>query len=242
MNIHILSTPDEVISQIAEDIVTLANDTITSRGRFNIALSGGNSPRKLYETLASSPLSDEFPWENTYFFFGDERYVPSDDPDNNAKMAREAMLTKMSVPADHIFAINTAHSPNEAANDYSHRILEHFKLDEPAFDLILLGLGDDAHTASLFPHTRVLAETDALVKEVKMLQDHSWRISFTRPLINKARKIFFMTFGEKKAEAVWQVLEGDQYEFQYPAQFVRPVSGEVSWYVDEAAAGLLRNR
>ena len=239
MNIHILETPDEVISQIAEEIVTLANASVEERGRFNMALSGGNSPKKLYELLAAEPLVSEFPWENTYFFFGDERYVPSDDPDNNARMAREAMLDKVSVPKDHIYAVNTAHSPNEAANDYAHRLLEHFKLEEPVFDLILLGLGDDAHTASLFPHTRVLAETDALIKEVKMLHDHSWRITFTRPLINKARNVFFMTFGEKKADAV---IEGEKYEFQYPAQFVRPTKGEVSWYIDEAAASHLRSR
>lgn len=242
MNIHILESPDKVIEQIATDIVALANEKAGENGRFNWVLSGGSSPKKLYEILASDDFSEDFPWDKTYFFFGDERYVPSDDPDNNARMAREAMLNKLEVPADHIFAVNTAHSPNEAANDYAHRILEHFHLHEPVFDLILLGLGDDAHTASLFPHTRVLAETDALIKEVKMLKDHSWRITFTRPLINKAYQVFFLVYGEKKAQAVYQVLEGERYEFQFPAQFIKPVQGDVSWYIDEAAGAMLRRR
>ncbi len=242
MNIHILESPDEVISQIAEDIVSLANATVEKNGRFTMALSGGSSPKRLYELLASEPLASEFPWEKSYFFFGDERYVPSDDPDNNAHMAHQAMLDKVPVPSENIFAVNTAYSPAEAANDYAHRVLEHFNIQEPVFDLILLGLGDDAHTASLFPHTKVLAETDALVKEVKMLHEHSWRITFTRPLINKASTIFFMTFGKKKALAVRSVLEGERYEFQYPAQFINPPKGSVSWFIDTEAASLLRNR
>ncbi len=242
MDVHILQSPEEVIEQIAEDIVNLANECVEDHGRFTIALSGGSSPKKLYELLASEQHADNFPWENTFFFFGDERYVPSDSPDYNAGMAREAMLNKVNVPKENIFAVNTAFSPNEAANDYAHRILEHYQIDEPVFDLILLGLGDDAHTASLFPHTRVLAETDALVKEVKMLSDNSWRISFTRTLINKASNVYFMTFGEKKSEAVYHVLEGPRYEFQYPAQFIRPTNGKVCWYIDTAAATLLRNR
>lgn len=242
MNIHILESPDEVINQIAEEILSLANASIEDHGSFTIALSGGSSPKRLYELLASEPFVNEFPWEKSYFFFGDERYVPSDDPDNNARMAREAMLDKVPVPAHNIFAVNTAYSPAEAANDYAHRILEHFTIQEPVFDLILLGLGDDSHTASLFPHTKVLAETDALVKEVKMLHEHSWRITFTRPLINKASSVYFMAFGKKKAHAVYSVLEGERYEFQYPAQFVNPVKGSVSWFMDREAASLLRNQ
>jgi 6-phosphogluconolactonase len=239
MNIYKKDSTDELISQMASDIVHLAKKKVADNGKFTIALSGGSSPKKLFEVLSAEPLSSEFPWQSTWFFFGDERYVPADDDANNAKMARETMLNKASVPDDHILAVNTSLSPAEAAKSYESIIRSHFDQKDPIFDLILLGLGDDAHTASLFPHTKVLAETEALVKEVKMLHDNSWRITMTRPLINHAENIFFLTFGINKAKAVHQVIEGDVYEFQYPAQFIQPVNGSVTWYLDTAASSRL---
>lgn len=241
MQVNILQTPDEVIQKLAEDIVELARAAVSENRLFTMALSGGSSPKKLYQLLASEPLASKFPWSDTLFFFGDERYVPQDDPANNAKMAREAMLTAASVPENHILAVNTSVSPAEAAKQYEEQIKGHFT--EPVFDLILLGLGDDSHTASLFPHTKVLAETEALVKEVKMLHDNSWRITMTRTLINHARHIFFLTYGKNKAIAVHNVLEGERYEFQFPAQFIDPTAGELRWYIDvEAASRLERTR
>lgn len=239
MELNIFSTPEEVTRNLAKRITAIANEAVDNDGSFSIALSGGNSPKQLYELLASPPLAEEFPWEDTFFFFGDERYVPADHPDNNALMARQAMLQKRNVDEHNILAIDTRLSPADAARDYEKQIREHFGTDAPKLDLILLGLGDDAHTASLFPHTKVLDENQALVKEVHLLDKDVWRITMTRKLINDAHKIIFFTFGSKKAEAVKQVLEGEEYAYKYPSQLIRPVDGQLSWFMDEAAASLL---
>jgi 6-phosphogluconolactonase len=238
MEMHIGNSPAEVIENIANDICNLANESVKHHGRFTWALSGGSSPRALFHLLVTD-YADEFPWDNTLFYFGDERFVPHDHPDSNYLMAKNAMLDPMNVNPAHVFPMDTSSSPEAGATAYQTTLQESFNENYPMFDLILLGLGDDAHTASLFPGTDVLDNDTDLVSAVYVAQKGVHRITLTKKLINNARNTAFLTYGENKANAVRQVInnEGDYHEF--PAQLIKPVNGTLSWYIDEAAASQL---
>ncbi len=241
MELHISKTNDEVISSIANFITTLAKDCVSKEGRFTWALSGGSSPKRLFEMLSAQDKASLFPWNDTFFFFGDERYVPLDDDDSNYRMAKLAMLDKMNIPADHVFPVNTSLSPEGAASHYENDIVQFFGNENPVFDLIMLGLGDDAHTASLFPFTTVLTNDSDLVSDVFLPDKKIYRITFTKKLINNAGTVAFLTFGANKAEAVWHVLEDNENTDNYPAQLIRPHSGNLYWFMDDEAAGMLKN-
>lgn len=237
--LQISRTTKEVLTAAAEYFVELSKEAISKQGRFTVALSGGSSPKGLFELLASE-YQTKVEWTKTYFFFGDERYVPSDHPESNALMAKKALFEPLNIDARQVFAVNTALEPTAAAEAYKKTIESHFAPGSPIFDLVLLGLGDDAHTASLFPYTNVINVKEAGVKEVFVEDKKVYRITFTAPLINMASHIAFLVFGGSKAPAVQQVLEGDKDYNQYPAQVVSPVNGDVRWFVDEAAASLLK--
>ncbi|HYV53514.1 MAG TPA: 6-phosphogluconolactonase [Chitinophagaceae bacterium] len=209
-------------------------------GEFNIALSGGSSPKKLYETLALPDYKNRVAWSKVNFFFGDERYVPAHDPQSNGNMVRAALFDPLHIEESTIFFVDTSLSPAEAARDYAARIANHFKGKESIFDLILLGLGNNSHTASLFPHTAVLHDQSASVKSVFVKDQNVYRITMTAPLINKARHIAFMVYGRSKAEAVHHVLDDAFDPEQYPAQLIKPENGNLHWYLDEEAASLLK--
>jgi 6-phosphogluconolactonase len=206
-------------------------------------LSGGNSPKKLYELLTTSEYGRQIDWDKIYFFFGDERYVPFTDPGNNGNMAKKALFEPLMIPDANIFYINTAAPPEESAKKYSQRILSYFKNDPVRFDLVLLGLGDNSHTASLFPHTPVLKEKKALVSAVYIKELSSYRITMTAGLINEAHAIAFLVYGEAKAMAVHNVLEGEKDFETYPAQLIIPEEGVMLWFLDESAAkGLIEEK
>lgn len=240
MAIHIFKTVDALIIKLAEDIVASAQQAIASREEFNIVLSGGSSPEASYKILASPTYTNQVDWNKINFFFGDERNAPAEDPQNNAHMVREALFHPRNISAARIFAVDTSLPPEQAAKDYTKRISEHFKGKEIVFDLILLGLGDDAHTASLFPHTTVLADTSVSIQSVFVEKHNTFRITMTAPMINQARDITFLVYGQGKAEAVHHVLEDEVNTEKYPAQLIQPVNGNLQWYVDEAAASQLR--
>lgn len=242
MNITISPVPDEAIHALAEHFVTLAHEAVAARGRFVVALSGGSSPKRLYELLASAAYHERVAWEQVYFFFGDERNVPHTSPDSNYLMAKKSLLDPLGIRPTQVFAVDTAEEPAEAAVQYALAIEEFFGEKKARFDLVLLGLGDNAHTASLFPHTPILQDKTVGVKEVWLPEQQVFRISFTAPLINQARHIAFLVFGTDKAVAVAQVLGTEQNIEQYPAQLIKPTSGEVHWYLDEAAAGELEQK
>ena len=242
MMVHIYKDTSELLSGLAAFFVKSAREAIESHGQFNVALSGGNSPKKLYELLASPAFRQQVAWDKVYFFFGDERYVPADDPENNARMAREAMFGPLHIPDAQIFQVDTTLPPEQAAAAYAQRLNAHFNGSPVQFDLILLGLGDDAHTASLFPGTPVLQEREAGVKAVFLESKQVYRITLTAPLINQAKAVAFLVYGAAKANAVQQVLEGERNIAKYPAQLVQPQQGDVHWFLDEAAASLLRNK
>lgn len=240
--VQIYKDIDELLTAVAGFFVEASRQAIADHGAFSVALSGGSSPKKLYEKLASAAYRDQVDWSKLYFFFGDERYVPADDPDSNALMAQKALFDPLDIPEAQIFRVNTSLSPQEAAADYFRSIKQHFNTEPIRFDLVLLGLGDDAHTASLFPGTPVLQEQAATVKSVFLKDKDVYRITITAPLINHACDVAFLVYGDSKAAAVQQVLEADKDMETYPAQLIHPVSGNVHWFLDESAAALLRNK
>lgn len=240
MSIHILKTIPQLIKSAALHFINVGNNAIASRGEFNVVLSGGNSPKKLYELLTSPEYKEQVNWEKVNFFFGDERYVPANDPENNAYMAKRTLLDPLNIPKSSIFPIDTSLSPQEAAKNYTSTITSQLSRQDLQFDLILLGLGENAHTASLFPYTRVLTDKSTSIQAVFLEDQKVYRITMTAPLINQARNIAFLVYGQQKAEAVHQVLEGEFDPEQYPAQLIDPEKGELHWFLDETAATLLK--
>ena len=242
MELHIYKTPDKVIEGLANYFIQTVKTAIKEKNECTVVLSGGNSPKKLYELLASTDHGNQIDWDKVYFFFGDERYVPFNDPGNNGNMVKKALFEPLMIPDANIFYINTAVPPEESAKKYSQRILSYFKNNPVRFDLILLGLGDNAHTASLFPHTPVLKEKKALVSAVYLKELSSYRITMTAALINEAHAIAFLVYGEAKAIAVHNVLEGEKDFETYPAQLIIPEEGVLHWFLDEDAAKNLIRR
>ena len=225
-----------VLSALADFIVVNAKQAIANNGRFNFALSGGSSPKQLYELLTSDLYRGKIEWKKVFFFFGDERYVPLDHKNSNYLMVENSLFEPLSISRDQIYEVNTALTPQDAARDYEQRLRDHFKSSDCRFDFILLGLGDNSHTASLFPYTPVLHEKEALVKEIFVGEVNMYRITFTAPLINAARVIVFLVYGESKAEAVHHILEDPINIEAYPAQLIQPSNGELLWFIDEGAA------
>src|SRR4051812_23437005 len=242
MEVHIYKTPDEVIKAVAEFFTDKVNDAITKNGRCTVSLSGGTSPRKLYEMLATPSYKNKIDWARLYFFFGDERYVPFDDPDNNGAMVKATLFDKLDIPGNNIYYIDTTLSPGQSAEKYERQIYSHFGDNPIVFDLVLLGLGDNAHTASLFPHTPVLKENKKLVSAVYVEELQAYRITMTAALINEAHTIAFLLFGAAKKDAVYQVLEGEKNIEQYPAQIIGPENGTLHCFLDEAAASRLQTQ
>jgi len=198
--------------------------------------------KKLYELLTSSEYSTKLDWSKVYFFFGDERYVPADSPDSNYLMAKTALFEPLNIDQNQIFPINTTLSPEDSATDYDQQIKAHFKNEKVVFDLILLGLGDNSHTASLFPHTPVLHETASTIKSVFLEDQQVFRITKTAKMINQAHHIAFLLYGAGKAEAVRHVLEDAKNTEEYPAQLIQSETGDINWFLDGAAASLLENK
>lgn len=238
--IKVFKDPSVVLASLADFIVLRSKAAVTKNGRFNIALSGGSSPKKLYELLASETYRHQIEWNRIFFFFGDERYVPLYHKESNYLMTERTLFEPLAILQDRIFAVNTVLPPAEAAQDYETRMITHFGGPVCRFDLILLGLGDNSHTASLFPYTKVLHEKKALVKEIFVDEVNMYRITFTAPLINAAHAVAFLVYGGTKAGAVRHILEDDLNIEAYPAQLVKPVDGELYWFMDEAAASEIK--
>lgn len=231
---------DDVLKALAEAICDASKEAIEARGKFNFVLSGGSSPRKLYELLASKAYKNEIEWDKTYFFFGDERFVPENDSQRNSLMAKQALFGPLKIAESHIFKVDTTVSPEASAQSYAEAIATHFEKIPVEFDFILLGLGDNAHTASLFPHTSVLEETEATIKSVFVKEVGMDRITMTAPLINQAKNIAFLVFGKDKAEAVYRVLDDKSgTSKEYPARLINLDKKKVQWYLDQAAVSYL---
>lgn len=238
--VEVLPTPDHLFRSAAEEFVRVGRAAIAARGRFTVALSGGSTPRSLYSLLAKNHAS--FSWNETFLFFGDERHVPPDHTDSNYRMVNEALLLKVVIPAGNVYRIQ-AELPDAAlaASDYERKLRAFFKLGSgefPHFDLILLGLGSDGHTASLFPDSDGLKEKSRLVISNWVEKFKAHRITFTFPVLNHTTDVMFIVSGENKAEKVSQILEGSNTP-PFPAQLVQP-EGRLVWMLDEAAAAGLK--
>lgn len=231
-NVEILPSQAALIDRSLQLVVDKINTSILARERCTIALSGGSTPKALYEALANQNL----PWSKIYVFWGDERYVPPDHPDSNQGMARRAWLDKVDIPAGNIYAMPTdAGDPMRDAQKYEGQICEFFQVSSgeiPTLDVVLLGMGDDGHTASLFPHTEALQVRDRSIAVGN--KDGQPRLTFTVPLINQARNVIFIVAGANKQAALAQVFAPQGDDMTYPSRLIEPV-GELWWLLDESA-------
>ncbi len=245
VEIRILTTPQELSEVAAEEVVRAAKEALAERGRFTIALSGGSTPKNLFNLLATN-ARNVLPWDCTFFFWGDERHVPPTDPDSNYRMAEETMLSKIPVNVGNVFRV-PAENPDASAvaEAYEQTLRKFFQLEPgqvPVFDLILLGMGLDGHTASLFPNTAGLQEKARLVIANWVDKLKASRITLTVPVLNAARCVAFMVSGIDKAAVLRTVLEENAPAEQYPSKLIRPERGKLLWLLDRAAASELTSK
>jgi len=236
-----LKTAAALFEAAAADFSARAAQAVQAKGRFTVALSGGSTPKALYSLLATKST---IPWDKVCFFWGDERYVPPDHPESNYRMANEALLSKVPVRPENVFRIHAEEKDAAAAAlQYEQALKDSFHLAPgqfPRFDLILLGTGPDGHTASLFPGTAALNESQRLVVANWVPKFNTHRITFTYPVLNAAACVIFLASGPDKAAILHQVLENSNADL--PAQKVQPTDGQLIWLLDQAAAGALSRR
>jgi 6-phosphogluconolactonase len=244
MQVAVFQDTDTLNQEAAQYIVRVAQQAIVTHGRFTFALSGGNTPKKVYGLLATEPYSGQIDWTRTEIFWSDERCVASDDPESNYRMAHEVLLSKVPIPAQQIHRMPADKPDRDAASlAYAEDIQRTLGTNGvPNFDLIQLGMGPEGHTASLFPHQPSLHEEQRLIMPVIVSKPPPPRLTFTPPLLKAASHILFLVTGADKADAVRAVLEGDDQPDEYPAQIVRTVRGEVIWMLDALAAEKLSQK
>jgi 6-phosphogluconolactonase len=239
--LRVYANSGELALAASELFVSIATASVKARGRFRVALSGGSTPRAVYQLLATGEFSGRLDWSRVDFFWGDERYVPADSRDSNYRMASETLLQHVPVPPANVHRVPTEISPASAAAEaYERTIRQCFGEPDsvPQFDLIYLGLGANGHTASLFPHSPALREQSRLVVADFVSEVNSWRISMTAPLLNRGRTVAFLIEGAPKAQVLSEVLLGPQDPERLPAQLIAP-EGKLLWLVDKPAAALL---
>lgn len=241
-NLRVFASLDELLANARTEWIERAQKALRARRRFTVALSGGSTPKRLYESLVDAPLD----WARVQVFFGDERCVPPEHADSNFHMAREAWLSKVPIPERNLHRFRTEDAdPERVAKDYETQLQSFFKLrpgEVPTFDLCLMGMGADGHTASLFPGTTALSEEVRLAVSVWVESLGAWRVTLSAPVFNKARCAWFLAAGADKSAALTQVLEGTAPAEQYPARLIQPSAGELLWWVDAAAAAQLSKR
>lgn len=239
-SVQVFPTPDDVAHFAAEQIVAISNAAIADRGRFSVGLSGGSTPKLLFALLASEHFAPRIDWANVHVFWGDERCVPPDHADSNYRMTRETLLDHVPVPPENVMRMQSERDPVQAAADYEQRLRAFFPdADYPRFDLLLQGMGNDGHTASLFPNTEALNEQSRWVVANYVPKFETWRITLTAPAINAAENVMFLVTGANKADALHNVLKGARQPHTYPSQLIQPTQGTLVWAVDQAAAAKL---
>ena len=226
--LHIYQNPSAITAALAEWITYTIETVLQTQDRFTWVLTGGNSPKALYDMLAESPYKERIAWNKLHIFWGDERAVPFSDDRNNAKMTFDHLLNKVPVNPEQVHVMRTDIEPEQSALEYQN-----------SFDLVLSGMGDDGHTLSLFPGTEVIHETKDWVKAFYLTAQQMYRITLTAPVVNRASSVVFLTFGANIAKALYEVLEGEPNADIYPSQIIQPASGKLHWFVDEPAAALL---
>jgi 6-phosphogluconolactonase len=236
-DIRVYQDLDALSTGVAEEILLLADAAVREKGQFDLVLSGGRTPRRIYELLARD-YGDRLPWPHVQLFWGDERYVPVDDSRSNLRMVREALIDRLALPVANVHAMPTNFPrPEEAARAYETELRKHFAGGVPAFDLVLLGVGPEGHTASLFPGSKALDERDRWVMEVRVEADPPERLTLTLPVLNQARNIFFLVAGKDKQPIVHELFSAQQSSSSpYPAALVQP-AGRTIWFLDQSAHG-----
>jgi len=236
VEIHTLPTPASLTRAVADWLVAYSAEVLAKQARFSIALSGGSTPQALYELLATKEFSEKIDWTRWHVFWGDERFVPFDDERNNARAALETLLEPVPVPPEQIHVMQTEGlTPDESVAAYNEILRRYFGETGPTFDLVLLGMGDDGHTLSLFPGTAVVHEEVAWVTSFFLESQAMTRITLTAPLVNRATCVAFLVTGAKKARVLKSVLEGSYQPGLFPSQRIQPLNGNLHWFVDEAA-------
>lgn len=242
--IKIFPNIEELNNFAAEKFVEIAHEAIENRGKFTILLAGGSTPKSLYRLLSSEKFKDKIEWSKVFFFFGDERNVSLDDAESNFRMAHENLFAPLEINVNNLFPwLIGSETPEITAEIYQGEIKRFFNLGEnefPRFDLILLGMGNDGHTASLFPFTKALHEKNKIAVENYVEKLNATRLTLTFPTINNARNIIFLVSGEEKAETLREVLEGEFQAEKLPSQNVKPENGNLFWLLDENVAKLLK--
>ena len=242
--VRILRDGAAIAKRAADLFVEAAAAAVAEKGSFRVALAGGSTPKTLYGLLVDDPaLRAQVPWDKMHLFFGDERHVPPDHPDSNFRMATEAMISKSPLEPEQVTRIKSEYADAEqAAKEYEQEIRTHFKLTGaqfPRFDLMLLGMGNEGHTLSLFPGTKALRDNGRLVMRNWIGKLYTDRVTTTAPVANHAALVIFMVAGADKAPALKAVLEGPYEPEQLPAQLIQPENGKLLWLVDVNAASML---
>ncbi|MEC5165387.1 6-phosphogluconolactonase [Flavobacterium sp. PL11] len=233
--VSVFSSKEEITPHAANIFVAAAKNAIQKRGRFIVALTGGSSPVSIYKLLATPRYKAKIDWENIFVFWGDERWVPLDDERSNAKMSSDYLLNHVGIPKSNLFPMyKQGFSPEEYALKYE-ELIKSLIGEHGQFDLILLGMGDDGHTASLFPGEAVLHENNKWVSAYYLESQSMHRITLTVPFINRAKEIVVITFGKSKAHALNEVLYGDYNPEKYPTQLIKPLDGTLLFLTDQAA-------
>jgi 6-phosphogluconolactonase len=240
--IVILDDAPALYAHAAEEIAYFAGEAVCTHGEFALCLAGGSTPAATYEMLGSK-FHFSIDWKEVQFFWGDERCVPPDDPASNYAMTQRTLLSKLALKPAQVHRMRGEQAPEQAARGYEDELRSHFGLTDgafPRFDVILLGLGENSHTASLFPGSAAIHERERLALAVEVddpTQRH--RVTLTPPVINSASRVIFLVAGEAKAQAVWNILKGPRAIDEFPAQVVAPEHGEVVWLLDKAAARMI---
>ena len=241
MQLHILKDSTEFSATVADWMVEHINKTLQKQDRFTLVLSGGGTPKKLNELLASDAYKNKIDWSKIHCFWGDDRFVPFNDERNNAKMAFDTLLNHVPVVKEHIHVMQTENiTPEDSAKAYEAILKEYFPAVDgisTTFDLVILGMGDDGHTLSLFPSkTEVLHETKKLCTSLWLESQDMYRVTLTHPIVNQSAAVAFLVTGSNKVKALHEVFEGAYNPDLYPSQIIKPVNGELHWFLDEAAA------
>lgn len=245
--ILVFADRERLMEAAAERITELAEQSIARHGQFTWVLSGGDTPRPLYKLLASGSFAKRIDWRHVHFFWSDERCVPPDDPESNYLMAKDTLLDAVQPPSGNVHRMHGEEEPDRAAASYERLLREFFDArgdaPPPRFDLVLLGMGADGHTASLFPGTPPLHEKTRWARANQVPGSASWRLTLTPPAINAAAQIVFLVLSAQKADRLAQVFRGTPIDGEpLPVQLIRPVRGEVAWMVDADAAAHLGAR
>lgn len=238
-NVFVFDTPEQLALAAAEQFVQCAVESQNEEGQFSVALAGGRTPRRVYELLATEEYKNRLEWSKVHLFFTDERCVPPTHPDSNYAMVFEALISKVGIPAQNVFRMVGEGDPDEKARNYETELRRFFAGSWPRFDLVLLGLGADGHTASLFSQSEGWAETRRWVVATQSEYLRQRRITLTAPAINQAAHVLFLVTGKAKAAALSKILGEQPKLHRSPASLIQPADGTLEWFVDREAASLL---